>query len=36
MRPLRYSINVTMDGCCDHEAVAPDEELSRWPWPTWD
>jgi uncharacterized protein YndB with AHSA1/START domain/dihydrofolate reductase len=27
MRPLRYSINVTMDGCCDHlsvpEALAP-------------
>jgi dihydrofolate reductase len=27
MRPLRYSINVTLDGCCDHEAVLPDEEL---------
>ena len=27
MRPLRYSINVTLDGCCDHEAVAPDDEL---------
>jgi dihydrofolate reductase len=26
MRPLRYSINVTLDGCCHHEAgVAPDE-----------
>lgn len=23
MRPLRYSINVTMDGCCDHRAVIP-------------
>ena len=21
MRPLRYSINVTLDGCCDHQAV---------------
>lgn len=30
MRPLRYSINVTLDGCCDHEAVAPDEELHRY------
>ena len=30
MRPLRYSINVTLDGCCDHRAgVAPDEELHR-------
>ena len=27
MRPLRYSINITVDGCCHHEAgVAPDEE----------
>jgi dihydrofolate reductase len=29
MRPLRYSINVTVDGCCDHRAVIPDEELHR-------
>jgi dihydrofolate reductase len=27
MRPLRYSINVTLDGCCDHLAIVPDEEL---------
>jgi dihydrofolate reductase len=27
MRPLRYSINVTLDGCCDHTAVIPDESL---------
>lgn len=27
MAPLRYSINVTLDGCCDHRAVVPDEEL---------
>jgi dihydrofolate reductase len=27
MRPLRYSINVTLDGCCDHRAFFPDEEL---------
>ncbi|MEN3314551.1 MAG: hypothetical protein V7605_785, partial [Acidimicrobiaceae bacterium] len=24
MRPLRYSINVTLDGCCDHRVVIPD------------
>ncbi len=29
MRPLRYSINVTLDGCCDHRAFIPDEELHR-------
>jgi dihydrofolate reductase len=29
MRPLRYSINVTLDGCCDHRAIAPDEETHR-------
>lgn len=29
MRPLRYSINVTLDGCCDHRAVIPDESLHR-------
>lgn len=27
MRPLRYSINVTLDGCCDHRVSIPDEEL---------
>lgn len=27
MRPLRYSINVTLDGCCDHRAIIPDEDL---------
>src|SRR5262252_4713220 len=30
MRPLRYSINVTIDGCCDHRAILPDEELHRY------
>src|SRR5499426_1877959 len=30
MRPLRYSINVTLDGCCDHRAFAADEELHRY------
>jgi dihydrofolate reductase len=29
MRPLRYSINVTLDGCCDHRAVLADEDLHR-------
>ena len=29
MRPLRYSINVTLDGCCDHRAGILDEELHR-------
>jgi len=30
MRPLRYAINVTLDGCCHHEAgVAPSEESMR-------
>jgi dihydrofolate reductase len=29
MRPLRYSINVTLDGCCDHRAGIPDEDLHR-------
>src|SRR5579862_7525211 len=29
MRPLRYYINVTLDGCCDHRAGVPDEELHR-------
>ena len=28
-RPLRYSINVTLDGCCDHRAIPADEELHR-------
>ena len=29
MRPLRYSINVTLDGCCDHREMIPDEDLHR-------
>ena len=29
MRPLRYSINVTLDGCCDHRVGIVDEELHR-------
>jgi dihydrofolate reductase len=30
MRPLRYSINVTLDGCCDHQVMIPDEESHRY------
>src|SRR5678816_4789499 len=29
MRPLRYSINVTLDGCVDHQVGIVDEELHR-------
>lgn len=29
MQPLRYSINVTLDGCCDHRGIPADEELHR-------
>jgi dihydrofolate reductase len=29
MQPLRYSINITLDGCCDHRAGIPDEALHR-------
>src|SRR5215212_9917781 len=29
MRPLRYAINVTVDGCCDHREGIADEELHR-------
>jgi dihydrofolate reductase len=29
MRPLRYFINVTLDGCCDHRAMVADEDLHR-------
>ena len=29
MRPLRYSINVTLDGCVDHRAGSTDDELHR-------
>ena len=30
MRPLRYSINVTLDGCGDYRAGSTDEELHRY------
>ena len=29
MRPLRYYINVTLDGCCDHRAMVAGEDLHR-------
>src|SRR5215470_6849375 len=29
VRPLRYYINVTLDGCCDHRAMLADEDLHR-------
>jgi dihydrofolate reductase len=29
MRPLRYSTNITLYGCCDHRAMIPDEDLHR-------
>lgn len=29
MRPLLYSINLTLDGCYDHLAIIPDEDLHR-------
>ena len=29
MQTLRYSINVTLDGCCDHRAISADEDLHR-------
>ncbi|HEX7096048.1 MAG TPA: dihydrofolate reductase family protein [Acidimicrobiales bacterium] len=33
MRPLRYAINVTLDGSCDHRAMVPDDESNRY-WAT--
>ena len=29
MRPLRYSINITLDGCCDHRAGTGDIAIHR-------
>ena len=29
MRPLLYSVNVTLDGCCDHRTGIVDEDLHR-------
>ncbi len=30
MRPLRYSINVTLDACCDHRVISADKESHRY------
>jgi dihydrofolate reductase len=30
MRPLRYYINLTLDGCCDHRAIVADEDVHRY------
>ena len=27
MRPLRYSINITLDGCCDHRVGTPNQDV---------
>ena len=32
MRPLRHSINIRLDGCCDHRTIPTDEDLHRY-WP---
>ena len=29
MQPLRYAINLTLDGCCDHRGIPGDEDLHR-------
>ena len=29
VRPLRYSINLTLDGCCDHLALEANEEMHQ-------
>jgi dihydrofolate reductase len=29
MRRLQYSINITLDGCCDHNAGVPDPEMHQ-------
>lgn len=34
MRPLSYAINVTLDGCCHHEAGLPPDEESMDFWTT--
>jgi hypothetical protein len=28
--PNATSINITLDGCCDHRAIIPDEDLHRY------
>ena len=29
MRTYRYSINITLDGCCDHRVIDPNEDIHR-------
>ncbi len=29
MRPLRCAITITVDGCCAHRLIIPDEDLVR-------
>jgi dihydrofolate reductase len=29
VRPVRYSINITLDGCCDHRAFRPSEAVHQ-------
>lgn len=29
MQPVLYSINITLDGCCDHQSVTPDPEMHQ-------
>jgi hypothetical protein len=29
MRPLRYAADITLDGCCDHRVILPDEKMHR-------
>ncbi len=30
MRPIRYCVNITLDGCCDHLAGVTDPDLHRY------
>lgn len=32
MRPIRYAINITLDGCCDHQVIPVDIEESHAFW----
>jgi predicted enzyme related to lactoylglutathione lyase len=32
MRPLRFSINVTLDGCYDHIVGVVDKDYGRFAW----
>jgi dihydrofolate reductase len=30
MQPLRYHINITLDACCDHREIVPDEDVFQY------